>query len=958
MRAELRSSWRAVVAVSLVLAFGGGVALTAAAGARRTQTAMRRFVEYNRPEDATVFFSTTPQIGFRVLSLPQVARWMQLPYLFVSTDPSKLDSRTAVFGAAGADALQSIERPMIVRGRRWRPGRADEVMVNEREASALHLHVGSSFTLYAFLLRQAFAAGGTDLFATMRPEGPRYSVRVVGITREPTDIAVVPHSGDVSYGESGTVYASPAFVSRLARALGTSANALPGSEIVRVQLRRGERDLPSFTEAADTIARNRIQILPGSDNAQAATAVQHGIGVEVIAMWLFAVVSAITTLLVVSLLITRMLRTDSREYRRLWELGMSRRQLRAVVVFRPLLIAALGGLLAVGVAIAASPVTPIGLARQAEIHRGYAVNVAVLAGSLGVIIVVLVAIAIGSALTVRFSDATRSTRRSPTRRRFTEKIATAGLGPSMRLGFGSAFSDDSIGASSRRIAIAVIMIATTGLVAAATFGASLDGLAASPRQQGWNFDVAVGNPNGQTDQEAHGATLLGRDPYVAAFSAIASPPDTPSINGINVGLVGIDARRGDLEPVMLDGQPPRSPDEIVLASATMRRLRVRIGDSVAVVAGTKRAKLRITGRMLQLSAGDVFSGRLDEGGGVTLQGLRRLEPAAIVTMFVVDYKRGSDPHAALIRLQRDFGSTVLQRIPARDVENLVRVNTIPWLLAALLAIVAAATLVQVLTGSVFRREHELAILKALGFERSQLAASVLWQTWALALIGIALGVAVGMVVGRAAWTAVADNIGSVQPALVPVGNVALVIAMSAATVTAIALAPAWLARRVARRPRSEASKHGGVGGMVVRFEECVVINRPVEEVFSFVSDLENDPPWTSAAEVRRLSPGPIGVGTTFCQRARFIGRNFQLTLEVIGYEENHSITVKASTRALSLEGCRIVDPVGDSAARVTASGGGQARGLLRFMEPLFAKTGAHQLRGQLERLKRLLEPPT
>jgi len=67
VRAEFRASWRAVIVVSLVVAFGAGAALAAGVGARRSQTAMQRFLAYNRPEDATVFFATPPQVSARVL---------------------------------------------------------------------------------------------------------------------------------------------------------------------------------------------------------------------------------------------------------------------------------------------------------------------------------------------------------------------------------------------------------------------------------------------------------------------------------------------------------------------------------------------------------------------------------------------------------------------------------------------------------------------------------------------------------------------------------------------------------------------------------------------------------------------------------------------------------------------------------------------------------------------------
>jgi predicted lysophospholipase L1 biosynthesis ABC-type transport system permease subunit len=329
-----------------------------------------------------------------------------------------------------------------------------------------------------------------------------------------------------------------------------------------------------------------------------------------------------------------------------------------------------------------------------------------------------------------------------------------------------------------------------------TFGASLDRLAASPRQQGWNFDVVVGNLNAQTDQEAEGVRLLGRNPHVGGFAAIASPAETPTINGVSVSLAGFDVLKGAMGPVMLDGQAPRSPTDVVVARATMRRLHAHIGDVVRVVAGAKTAPMRISGVMLSTSAGSLFSGRLDEGAAVTLQGLRRVEPGALVTLFLVDYARASDRDVAFARLQHDFGPNVLQRLPARDIENLVRVDNLPWLLAGLLAVLSVATLFQTLTASVRRRDHELAILKALGFERGQLAASMVWQMWALALVGIALGVPFGIIIARTAWKTVAENIGSVQQAVMPTGMITLLVALSALVVTALALAPAWLAARV------------------------------------------------------------------------------------------------------------------------------------------------------------------
>src|SRR5919198_4716178 len=123
---------------------------------------------------------------------------------------------------------------------------------------------------------------------------------------------------------------------------------------------------------------------------------------------------------------------------------------------------------------------------------------------------------------------------------------------------------------------------------------------------------------------------------------------------------------------------------------------------------------------------------------------------------------------------------------------------------------------------------------------------------------------------------------------------------------------------------------------MAQFRQSVVINRPVEQVFAFVSDLENDPPWSGAAEMRRTASGPVGVGTTFQQRDRLLGRRLELTLQVVGYEPNRKVMLKTTSRGLSFAGTRMVEPVDQDTTRVTFVGGGRAGGVWRPAEPLLA----------------------
>ncbi len=52
--------------------------------------------------------------------------------------------------------------------------------------------------------------------------------------------------------------------------------------------------------------------------------------------------------------------------------------------------------------------------------------------------------------------------------------------------------------------------------------------------------------------------------------------------------------------------------------------------------------------------------------------------------------------------------------------------------------------------------------------------------------------------------------------------------------------------------------------MAIRQEHNVVIERPIEEVFAFVTDPNNDPLWQSTSlETEQTSEGPVDVATTF-----------------------------------------------------------------------------------------------
>jgi uncharacterized membrane protein len=76
---------------------------------------------------------------------------------------------------------------------------------------------------------------------------------------------------------------------------------------------------------------------------------------------------------------------------------------------------------------------------------------------------------------------------------------------------------------------------------------------------------------------------------------------------------------------------------------------------------------------------------------------------------------------------------------------------------------------------------------------------------------------------------------------------------------------------------------------VLEFENTIHFDRPVDEVFAFLSDFENIPKWNYyVLEVRQLSESPIGVGTTYHQ----VRKSDQQDFRIIEFEPNHTVAVK------------------------------------------------------------------
>jgi hypothetical protein len=106
----------------------------------------------------------------------------------------------------------------------------------------------------------------------------------------------------------------------------------------------------------------------------AAASAERGTRLEVVALFLFGALTVLVTLLLVGQALARQVLLEEADLTILADLGMSRAQIVAMVVLRAALTGLAGGALAVGAAVVASPLMPVGLARQAEISPGISID--------------------------------------------------------------------------------------------------------------------------------------------------------------------------------------------------------------------------------------------------------------------------------------------------------------------------------------------------------------------------------------------------------------------------------------------------------------------------------------------------------------------------------------------------------------------------------------------------------
>lgn len=804
------------VALVLLVGLVGGIALGSIAAGRRTQSSFPRYVaSVNPPALSGISGVLNPDLGSSgynadvidtISHLPHVTRvesYAGLDILPLGADgaPGTIETAAPGNGNASVDGVYfDIERTTVAQGRMADPTRADEFVATADAAQSSGWRVGDVVPMGIYTNEQTALPGfGTASVAPYE----RVDLKLVGIVISPDSIV----ADDVDAGVSSHLQIfTPALTRPL---LGCCVNYTATG--VQVDHRSNLAAVQAEVNAALPQGLPPFQDSVGPIEAKA----QRAIRPEAVALDVFGAIAGLVAILIAVQMIGRQVQLAGEDVSVLRALGAGPAATSVDGLIGIVGAVVAGTLLAVALAVALSPLAPIGPVRNVDPTKGLAFDWTVLGVGAAILIIGLSAVAV--LLSVRGAPHRVAARQRNLRER-TSNVArvAAASGLPVPAVTGIRFAlEPGAGRTAVPVRSAVLgaTLAVMVVTASLTFGSSLDRLVSHPALYGWNWDYELSSGSDSSDMPEQQATdLLDHDADIAAWTPAYF--GTAQVDRRSVPVLA-EPPNSAVGPPTLTGAGLTGADQIVLGALTLSELHKHIGDTVEVAAGDSApVALRIVGTATMPTMGAGGTEHLQMGSGALFSDA--LLPAAVKNAFnnpapgpngvFVRLKTGVDRARAVSSLQQiatalsnpgNFGVSLVSVERPAEIVNYRSMGSTPALLGAGLAVGAVLALALTLAASVRRRRRDLALLKTLGFTRRQLAAAVSWQSTVAVAIGTVVGLPLGIGGGRWLWALFARGINAVLQPSVPTLSIVILSVGALVVANVVAAVPG---RQAARTP--------------------------------------------------------------------------------------------------------------------------------------------------------------
>lgn len=143
----------------------------------------------------------------------------------------------------------------------------------------------------------------------------------------------------------------------------------------------------------------------------------------------------------------------------------------------------------------------------------------------------------------------------------------------------------------------------------------------------------------------------------------------------------------------------------------------------------------------------------------------------------------------------------------------------------------------------------------------------------------------------------------------------------------------------------------------LQVNESIVIDRPLPEVFSYLTDPARTAEWGSnIVDYKVVSGSPDEVGAVMAVTAKVAGARIDATEKVTAYEKNERMGFESQDSKIAYTRELGFSADGDGSTKVTyVQDAEEGTGLFKFADAIVLMLYAHDVRGNLQKAKTILE---
>ncbi len=142
---------------------------------------------------------------------------------------------------------------------------------------------------------------------------------------------------------------------------------------------------------------------------------------------------------------------------------------------------------------------------------------------------------------------------------------------------------------------------------------------------------------------------------------------------------------------------------------------------------------------------------------------------------------------------------------------------------------------------------------------------------------------------------------------------------------------------------------------MINLDFGVLVDRPIKDVFTFVSNPNNMSQWNSAVvSLQQATSGAVGVGTKFKTVGEMMGRRIEGEMQVTIYEPDTQCGFQLQAGPMLVNLTLNFKTVG-TGTKVSLNAQGNPGGIFKLAEGVMAGQVKSMMEGNLARLKTVLE---